>query len=99
MTYDLPARDLRKIIGKNAEKSNRWSAEAVSEILGWYTEVNPLGAGEMEVLYADLLFPHWFYGLVRICSRTTKYSRHRNRRYLAGIIKEEALRLCSKRSG
>lgn len=65
VTYDLPARDLRKIIGKNAENTGRWSDEAIGEILGWYTEINPLCEGEFEVLYADLTFPHWFFGLVK----------------------------------
>lgn len=101
VTYDLPARDLRKIIGKNAEKSNRWSAEAVSEILGWYTEVNPLGAGEMEVLYADLLFPHWFYGLVKNLFQNNKVLKASEIEKISLLesSKEEALRLCFKRSG
>lgn len=65
VTLDLPARDLRKIIGKNAENSGQWQAEAISRILGWYTEINPMNDAEIEVLYTDLLFPHWFFGLVK----------------------------------
>lgn len=100
VTYDLPARDLRKIIGKNAERHNRWSAEAISEILGWYTEINPMGAEEMEVLYADLLFPHWFYGLVKNLFQNGKALKASEieKTALLESSKEEALRLCFKRS-
>lgn len=65
VTFDLPARDLRKIIGKIAENKGRWEADSISEILGWYAEVNPQNEDEREALYTDLLFPHWFYGLVK----------------------------------
>lgn len=65
VTFDLPARDLRKIIGKIAENKGRWEAGSISEILGWYAEVNPQNEDEREALYTDLLFPHWFYGLVK----------------------------------
>ncbi len=65
VTFDLPARDLRKIIGKNAENAGQWSNDTIEEILGWYTEINPLTDKEIETLYADLTFPHWFFGLVK----------------------------------
>ena len=65
VTFDLPARDLRKIIGKIAENKGRWEAESIRDILDWYTEVNPQNEDEKDVLYTDLLFPHWFYGLVK----------------------------------
>lgn len=65
VTFDLPARDLRKVIGKIAENKGRWEADSIREILGWYAEVNPQNEHERETLYIDLLFPHWFYGLVK----------------------------------
>jgi spore coat protein I len=65
VTFDLPARDLRKLIGKNAENRGSWHSETISDILGWYEEINPLNNKEKEVLYIDMLFPHWFYGLVK----------------------------------
>ncbi len=65
VTYDLPARDLRKIIGKTAENKGLWQAGTIKDILGWYMEVNPLNEDEREALYTDLMFPHWFYGLVK----------------------------------
>lgn len=65
VTFDLPARDLRKIIGKNAENKYQWQPETIKEICGWYEEINPLGNDVREILYMDLLFPHWYYGLVK----------------------------------
>jgi len=65
VTYDLPVRDLRKIIGKNAENKGLWQAKSIESIVGRYSEVNPLNEEEIEILYADLLFPHWFFGLVK----------------------------------
>lgn len=65
VTFDLPARDLRKIIGKIAENKGQWQAGTIKDILGWYMEVNPLNEDERETLYTDLMFPHWFYGLVK----------------------------------
>ena len=65
VTFDLPARDLRKIIGKIAEKRGQWQAAAIKDIVDCYCEVNPLGNDEVQVLYIDMLFPHWFYGLVK----------------------------------
>lgn len=65
VTFDLPARDLRKIIGKNAENKGQWQTDAIKEILDWYIKINPLNLEEIVVLYADLTFPHWYYGLVK----------------------------------
>ena len=65
VTFDLPARDLRKIIGKQAENKNRWSMELINEVTDWYTMINPMDEKEKHVLYIDLLFPHWFFGLVK----------------------------------
>lgn len=65
VTFDHPVRDLRKIIGKQAENKGTWDLTAISDILGWYCEVNPFDKKEEELLYIDLLYPHWFYGLVK----------------------------------
>jgi len=65
VTYDLAARDLRKITGKDAENRNRWDADSVTGILEAYEKFNPMSQQERDVLYIDLLFPHWFYGLLK----------------------------------
>ncbi len=100
VTYDLPVRDLRKIIGKNAENNRRWSAKTMLDIAGWYTEVNPMSDDELFILYADLTFPHWFYGLVKNLfqnGKTLKASEIEKTAMLESS-KEEVLKLCFKRS-
>lgn len=65
VTFDLPARDLRKIIGKRSENRNIWETSNIENILKYYGEVNPVSPQEKEVLYTDLVFPHWFFGLIK----------------------------------
>lgn len=101
VTFDLAARDLRKIIGKNAENSGQWSAKAVLDIVGWYSEVNRISADEHDVLYADLMYPHWFYGLVKNLYQNGKSLKASEieRTALLESSKEEVLKLCFRRSG
>ncbi len=65
VTFDLPVRDLRKIIGKQAEVKGQWDLEKINSIIASYTAINPMSGSEKELLYIDLLFPHWFFGLVK----------------------------------
>lgn len=65
VTFDLPMRDLRKLIFKYEEPNGKWQGKILNDILNWYTEINPLTKEEKQVLYIDLLFPHRFYGLVK----------------------------------
>ncbi|MBW7454240.1 CotS family spore coat protein [Paenibacillus sepulcri] len=62
LTYDLPARDLRKIFNK-VMKKHGWSAAKATAMLRAYREVHPLSDEECQIVYADLLFPHLFYGI------------------------------------
>lgn len=100
VTYDLSARDLRKIIGKNAENAGQWSIEAIRTILGWYTEINPIGRDELEVLYADLSFPHWFFGLVKNQFQKGKALKPSEIEQVAALerSKDETLKTLLKRS-
>ncbi|MFZ5641506.1 MAG: CotS family spore coat protein [Bacillota bacterium] len=61
VTYDLPARDLRKIITKRMAKQGSWNLDLLHDITGWYTAVNPLTPEQLKVLYIDILFPHQFH--------------------------------------
>ena len=100
VTYDLSARDLRKIIGKNAENAGQWSIETIRTILGWYTEVNPIGGDELEVLYADLSYPHWFFGLVKNLFQKGKALKPAEIERIAALerSKDETLKTLLKRS-
>jgi len=65
VTFDLPSRDLRKIIGKHAQNKGRFEIQDINNIIHWYSQINPLSNEEKKVLYIDLLYPHWFYGLTK----------------------------------
>lgn len=65
VTYDLVVRDLRKIIGKRAEKRGRWEKDDIETILNYYEKNNELSPEEREILKIDLMFPHWFFGTVK----------------------------------
>ena len=65
VTYDLPARDLRKIIGKRMMKFNDYNIKNIETILKLYEINNILSTRHREVLKIDLMFPHWFFGLVK----------------------------------
>ncbi|MFL0269959.1 CotS family spore coat protein [Candidatus Clostridium radicumherbarum] len=65
VTLDFPMRDLRKLIFKYEEPFGKWQSKMLSDIVDWYSEINPLSLEEKEILYIDLLFPHRFYGLVK----------------------------------
>lgn len=61
VTYDLPARDLRKIINKRMNTRGKWDIDFLQSIINWYCQVNPLTEAQIQVLYIDLLFPHEFH--------------------------------------
>jgi spore coat protein I len=65
VTFDFSARDLRKIIGKLAIDKNTFDMNRMNDILGWYSKENPITEDEKKILYIDLLFPHWFHGLIK----------------------------------
>ena len=65
ITYDLPVRDLRKIIGKRMEKLGRWDKKLIEDIMLWYEKNNKLSSEEKNLLKIDLLFPHRFFGTVK----------------------------------
>ena len=65
VTYDLPTRDLRKIIGKRMMKSNDFSVANSEPILKYYETNNMLSKELREVLKIDLMYPHWFFNLIK----------------------------------
>jgi spore coat protein I len=65
VTFDFSARDLRKIIGKLAIDKGTLDMNRINDILNWYSKENPITADEKKMLYIDLLFPHWFHGLIK----------------------------------
>jgi len=71
ITIDIPARDLRKIFNKLLKKEGGIKVKTLKLMASIYQDNYPLAKGQWEVVAADLLFPHLFYGIV------DKYYRHR----------------------
>lgn len=65
LTFDLPIRDLRKIIVKRMVERGQWDRQFLLEMVHWYDQANPLTAEQKQVLYIDLLFPHEFHSVVK----------------------------------
>lgn len=65
LAYDVPLRDLRKLIVKRMDYLERWDEAELDRIIGWYTSVHPLTEPQLQLLYIDLLFPHDFYGTAK----------------------------------
>ncbi|MBU3174959.1 CotS family spore coat protein [Clostridium estertheticum] len=72
VTYDLPSRDLRKIIGKRMMQFNDYSINNIETILKFYEINNILSPKHREVLKIDLMFPHWFFGLIKSIHKSDK---------------------------
>lgn len=65
VTFELAARDLRKIALKTMERQGKWQAETMRELLSWYEKANVLSQDEKQMAYIDTLFPHSFFGTVK----------------------------------
>ena len=72
VTYDLPIRDLRKIIGKRMMKFENFNISSFEAILKYYEINNTLSPEQKSVLIIDLMFPHWFFGLVKTMHKNPK---------------------------
>ena len=62
ITFDIPARDIRKLFNKIMKKSGKANAELAKSIIKNYQSVNPLTSAEWHVVKCDLMFPHLFLG-------------------------------------
>lgn len=62
ITFDIPARDIRKLFNKIMKKSGKANSEMAKNIVNFYQSVNPLTHDEWQVVKCDLMFPHLFLG-------------------------------------
>lgn len=62
ITFDIPARDIRKLFNKIMKKSGKANAALAKSIINHYQSVNPLTPAEWQVVKCDLMFPHLFLG-------------------------------------
>jgi CotS family spore coat protein len=61
VAYDLPIRDLRKLISGTMADLFRWDVTWVREMIKAYHEANPITAQLYEILMIDLSMPNEFY--------------------------------------
>ncbi|TCS73504.1 CotS family spore coat protein [Effusibacillus lacus] len=61
VTYDLPLRDLRKVILKQMSERGKWEPKLLEKIIAWYTSVHSLTSDQLRILYIDCFFPHLFH--------------------------------------
>jgi CotS family spore coat protein len=95
LTYDLPARDLRKILNKVMKKKG-WNLDRTIAMLRAYQSVHPLSKGEYSVLKADLLFPHLFYGISnKYFKRRTdaEWNKNKTVEKLSAMIRSESSKM------
>lgn len=64
VTFDLVSRDLRKLAFKQGEMRG-WDPAGLGALLEWYGSIHPLPRAEVQMLLADLRFPHGFHGAVK----------------------------------
>jgi spore coat protein, CotS family len=62
LTYDIPLRDVRKLIVKRMDELQRWDEDELQRIIACYESVFALSEAQRRILYIDLLFPHEFHG-------------------------------------
>ncbi|WP_297990573.1 CotS family spore coat protein [Anoxybacillus sp.] len=61
VAFDLPIRDLRKLISGTMADLYRWDVHWVREMIRAYHEANPIDASLYDVLMIDLSLPNEFY--------------------------------------
>lgn len=62
ISFDIPARDIRKLFNKIIKKKGKWDDSLAQEIINYYQSENPLTNTEWLVVKYDLMFPHLFIG-------------------------------------
>lgn len=65
VAYDLPIRDLRKLITSTMDDRGDWDLTWMQGMIQAYTDANPIEAELMEVMLIDILLPNEFYKLVK----------------------------------
>ena len=61
VSYDLPIRDLRKLISSTMFDLGKWDVTWIQGMINAYHSANPLDLETYEVLLNDLAFPNEFY--------------------------------------
>ena len=91
VAYDLPVRDIRKLLNKVMKAAGQWRAEPALLAVRAYAEVRPTSEEERAVLLADLQFPHLLAGLAKklFLQRAAEWPQPECARRLAALIAVE----------
>lgn len=65
VSYDLPIRDLRKMIIPLLDTTGVWDEEKFNTMLSAYESVSPLTNDQKKVMFIDMLFPYELYDVIR----------------------------------
>ncbi|MGV3466154.1 MAG: CotS family spore coat protein, partial [Heyndrickxia sp.] len=65
VAYDLPIRDLRKLISGTMADLNKWDATWIREMIKAYHQENPISPELYDILMIDLSLPNEFYKNVK----------------------------------
>lgn len=65
VAYDLPIRDLRKLIENVMKDTEKWDEKWVKEMIKAYHQANPIEKGLYEILLIDLSMPNQFYQFIK----------------------------------
>ncbi|MHA6481912.1 CotS family spore coat protein [Paenibacillus sp. strain BS8-2] len=65
VAFDLPVRDLRKIITSTMDDMGAWDLEWIRGVIAAYHAANPLDQETFELLWIDMAFPNEFYKHVK----------------------------------
>lgn len=65
VAYDLPIRDLQKLITSTMDDLGVWDTNWIRGMIGSYHETNPLNRETYEILMMDLALPNGFYKHVK----------------------------------
>lgn len=65
VAYDLPIRDLRKIITSTMDDMGAWDLAWIRGVIDAYHSANPLDRETFELLWIDMAFPNEFYKHVK----------------------------------
>ncbi len=64
IAFDLPIKDIRKILNKIMKKRDGWDISLTQHMLAWYQQANPLESWQWQVLLPTIMYPHLFVGIM-----------------------------------
>jgi len=90
VAYDLPIRDLRKLISGTMADLKKWDATWIREMIQAYHHENPISPELYEILMIDLALPNEFYKNVKeVVYEPEKFLNKETEQMIKGIVNLE----------